>query len=578
MSLLLLLKQPGPEVETLFTSQTPTSGNNSDGTPGITTATTVKFAVAGTVIGVRFFATTTTSGTYSVAIWSVDTSDGSPGTGTLLASKVMPRDPTPGAWNSVNFDAAVSVNPSTLYRVGVFSSAGRYVATPSFTPFVGGAGGLMNGNVFGPHNGDNPVGAITINQGTFEINASLIYPNDFGNGTSYFADPLFLSVAGGGPVDVAETVTVSDAVTRGPMLRARAIAEAVGAGDGVARLVSQARAIAEAVAAVDAVTRLVGRPRQVAETVTAADAVARAALGRARAVAEAVTAGDTVARAALGRSRAVADAVTVVDAVTRTGSGQVSVAETVQVVDAVGLGVFGRARATAETVQAVDGLSRMVGWPRSVAEAVQAVDAVVRGVLAQPARGVAEAVQLVDVVSRTGAGAAGAAAAVTVADSISRGVLAGARSVAETVAVVDGLARGPLARARAVAELLAVADVVSRTGAGAAGAAAAVNVSDQVARLVSRARGGGEVLAVTDVVTIGSGTVRGVMEAVTVADLAARGTVGRVRVVAVAVHVDAAATSPTLLRPVAGVVRVLSTPGRVRFPAGPQVRNVRRLL
>jgi hypothetical protein len=201
----------------LFTTQTPSTTNASDGTPGITTATSVRFAQAGTISGVRFFSTTTVSGVYTAALWSVDTSD--PGTGTLLASKTMTSAPAAGTWNSVNFDSAVSVNTTTLYRAGVFSGDGRYVATVNFPAFVGGSGGLTNGDIFGPPNGDNPVGALVINQGTFEINASLTYPNDSGNATSYLVDVNF-QPSGGGPVThnadatLAATGTLTGAATR----------------------------------------------------------------------------------------------------------------------------------------------------------------------------------------------------------------------------------------------------------------------------------------------------------------------------------------------------------------------------
>ena len=48
----------------LFTSQTPVITDADDGSPSITTATTVRFAQEGTVTGIRFYATTTVSGTW----------------------------------------------------------------------------------------------------------------------------------------------------------------------------------------------------------------------------------------------------------------------------------------------------------------------------------------------------------------------------------------------------------------------------------------------------------------------------------------------------------------------------------
>lgn len=179
----------GGGAESLFTNQTPTLTDASDGTPGITVATTVKFAVAGQVSAARFFATTTVSGVYTVGLWRIDSSD--PGGGTLLASKTMGVAPTGGAWNVVTFDAPVSVLTTEVYRIGVFSGAGRYVATTNYAPFVAGGGGLTNGNITAPANNANPVGAITVSQGVFRIDSVFEYPNTSGNGSNYFADVVF---------------------------------------------------------------------------------------------------------------------------------------------------------------------------------------------------------------------------------------------------------------------------------------------------------------------------------------------------------------------------------------------------
>lgn len=171
----------------LFTSQTPSSTNNSDGTPGITSAVTVVFATGGSVAGVRIFTTTTVGGTYTGAIWQVTSSD--PGTGTLLASKVYSGStPASGAWLDITFDTPVAVTAGVAYRAGVHNSEGRYVATLSF---FGSA--LTNGDITAPaHNGT--AGGFTVSQGTFRIDAAIGYPNSpGGGGTNYFADVAFTS-------------------------------------------------------------------------------------------------------------------------------------------------------------------------------------------------------------------------------------------------------------------------------------------------------------------------------------------------------------------------------------------------
>ena len=59
----------------LFTSQTPAVADANDGSPGITTATTVRFAQEGTVTGIRFYATATVSGTYTGLLYQVEPTD-----------------------------------------------------------------------------------------------------------------------------------------------------------------------------------------------------------------------------------------------------------------------------------------------------------------------------------------------------------------------------------------------------------------------------------------------------------------------------------------------------------------------
>lgn len=174
----------------LFTTQTPSVTDASDGSPGITTATTVRFTVAGTVTGIRFYATTTVGGTYTVLLYQVTAADTSPA-GTLLASKTMGAAPTGGTWNTVTLDTPISVATGTLYRACLFSGAGRYVATTAFFTSA-----LVNGSIVGDSNGDNPVGLGTLNQGTFAINASATYPSTVASAASYFVDVEFTADTG----------------------------------------------------------------------------------------------------------------------------------------------------------------------------------------------------------------------------------------------------------------------------------------------------------------------------------------------------------------------------------------------
>lgn len=189
----------------LFTSQTPTLPDQSDGAPGITTATTIVFAVDGTVPAVRFFATTTVSGTYTGLLWEVTNNDA--GTGALLDSKTAGAAPTGGTWNTIVFDTPVSVTAGVPYRVGLFSGAGRYVATSGFF-----ASPLTNGDITAPaHLG--AAGPYTVFQGTFAINASPTYPTSTAGSASYLIDVLF--DAAGAEVELAATLTATAGLTTG---------------------------------------------------------------------------------------------------------------------------------------------------------------------------------------------------------------------------------------------------------------------------------------------------------------------------------------------------------------------------
>lgn len=179
--------------QSLFTTETPSGVNNTDGTPGIAFAVSFMVAVAGTITGVRFFSTTTVSGTYTAAVWQVTGEDvPGPGTGTLLGSDVLVGTPAAGAWVTIPLGTPVAVTPGTLYRAGVHSSAGRYVNSPSVF-----GSPIVSGDLTAPANGTDPVLLGSLGQGTFTINAALAFPGTSGNTTNYFADIVFAPDGGG---------------------------------------------------------------------------------------------------------------------------------------------------------------------------------------------------------------------------------------------------------------------------------------------------------------------------------------------------------------------------------------------
>ncbi len=174
-------------------SQAPAVTNQSDGgAAGITTGTLLLFGNAfGKVLGVRFRATTTVVGseTYTVGLWQNSTPD----VGVLLASKsVLGSTIVAGAWNSVSFNAPVSVDNTHAYVVGVWNSAGRYVATSAY--FVGHSEGSLSA-IYAPSNGENinaivGSGFASSRQALFRPNQAFDVPTTT-NGASYFVDVLW---------------------------------------------------------------------------------------------------------------------------------------------------------------------------------------------------------------------------------------------------------------------------------------------------------------------------------------------------------------------------------------------------
>lgn len=170
----------------LFTTQTPAAANNNDGV-GIVVATSVQFTIGGYLTGVRFYTSTTVSGTYTVALWQVTAGDSpGPGAGTLLASKTVAGSPAAGGWNIQAFDTPVAVIPGVLYRVGLHNTDGRYVSTGNVFQNP-----LVNGQIIAEAHGQDPVGAGTLSQGTYEYSPGLTYPDGTFNQLNYFVDVDF---------------------------------------------------------------------------------------------------------------------------------------------------------------------------------------------------------------------------------------------------------------------------------------------------------------------------------------------------------------------------------------------------
>ena len=164
--------------ESIFTSQTPTTTNASDGAPGLTLCTLFTPAVDGTVTGIRWFFPATLPASNPIGLLWSWTSDAS---GTELARKTF-SSPVAGAWNTILFDTPVAVTAGQYYYASVWTPD-RYVA--STTVFT--SAGITNGNLIAPQSNN----AIPRRNGRFAAGASPAYPTNSSNEPNYFADVLF---------------------------------------------------------------------------------------------------------------------------------------------------------------------------------------------------------------------------------------------------------------------------------------------------------------------------------------------------------------------------------------------------
>jgi hypothetical protein len=174
-----------------------------DGVPTIATGTSFDVTAPGVISAVRFFATTnarTGGGSYVVNLHEVTADDNTPA-GTLLSSSAaIPASSfVNGTWNEIPLTTPVNVQPGHVYRVSMYSgTSGRYVATLNYFSF-GTDHFSAGGHVRAWHNGNNPDGTGTVNNGVFTIGGGS--PTDMPyhtTGANYWVDPVY-APSGGAP-------------------------------------------------------------------------------------------------------------------------------------------------------------------------------------------------------------------------------------------------------------------------------------------------------------------------------------------------------------------------------------------
>jgi len=178
--------------------------DGSDGVPTIATGVSFTVTATGTISAVRFFATAnaaTGGGNYTVNLFEVTADDNTPAS-TLLGSSVSVPSTSivSGAWNELPLTSPVTVQPGHLYRASLHSgTSGRYVATNNYFNF-GTDHFSAGGHVRAWHNGDNPTGLGTANNGVFTIAADDPHMYPFHTtGANYWIDVVYKLGGGGAP-------------------------------------------------------------------------------------------------------------------------------------------------------------------------------------------------------------------------------------------------------------------------------------------------------------------------------------------------------------------------------------------
>jgi hypothetical protein len=152
--------------QTLFTTQSPTQINQTDGsTTNYELGTLVQSNTPGQITGIRFWKDSKETGTHTGHIWS--------STGQLLATVTFAGE-TASGWQQQALSSSLSIVANTTYVVSVNTGATYYVATPS-----GLAAQIVNGNLV----------SVVGNDGAYASPGA--FPTTSWQSANYFRDVVF---------------------------------------------------------------------------------------------------------------------------------------------------------------------------------------------------------------------------------------------------------------------------------------------------------------------------------------------------------------------------------------------------
>lgn len=199
---------------TIFAADVPANNNQTNGAPGITTATRIICNVAGNITTVRWWCPLTAPAAAQwVLVRYVFATDSA---GANISSGNFPAL-TPNAWN------VVPVGPFAMaaadeFVVEVWNSEGRYVNTPNYF-----AGAINRVQITGP--ADDSV--TPRHNGRFNVGGAITFPTDGFAQNGYFADVDFIASSSGATVNaltvIGTTTIPTPTVTGGATVPAAAV-------------------------------------------------------------------------------------------------------------------------------------------------------------------------------------------------------------------------------------------------------------------------------------------------------------------------------------------------------------------
>ena len=128
----------------------------------------------GQITGVRFYKSTTNTGTHVAHLWTA--------TGTLLATATFSGE-TASGWQQVSFATPVAVTANTTYVASYHTDVGRYSADQTYFASQAVVNGPLTALQTGTDGGN----------GVFAYGSTSAFPSGTYNGTNYWVDVVFVA-------------------------------------------------------------------------------------------------------------------------------------------------------------------------------------------------------------------------------------------------------------------------------------------------------------------------------------------------------------------------------------------------